>query len=598
MQPWQDLVARPHDIFGKIDFDPWQTGNVLVPELVRRSEQQVADRLFVRLEDGAGAYVAIGRIGEPLRHVSAETEESHRFTAKVEVHVHLLPKLDEPSGAHAELHRFVAGLELAIEQEHVGVPRRAEPAHDAIVVEHVRIHEEQIVVELVAHGPQRHHAALLKIRVEHRPHAQVAGNGFQRRRDALGLEADAEHELGYSGAPQNAHMALEQRLSAELEEALGTVSGRAQPDTETRCEHQRFHVAQDHTERPDNPYTRGMKWVSFVLFSAGLAGLLALLGYYGFADVGRVLASGAAGIVVVTLFHLLPMLADTLAWRWLLPRAHRGGLGDLLWMRWICESVNTLFPVAQVGGDVVRARLANQRGLPAADAAGTMIADLTTSAMMLVVFGSAGALLLWWRQGSASGGLFVALAVSAAMVGTFYLLQRAGLFSRLAWHAAQWMAHGYRDTIIGGADALDRALDAVYMRRADVLVSCACALGGLTLGAGEVWLALHFLGVDVGIVDAFILESLIQALRGAAFAVPGAVGVQEVGFVALGAALGLDGGTALALSLIKRARELVLGLPGLVAWQVAEGRRFLRKRGARADAAAALALQRPEDINR
>lgn len=341
-----------------------------------------------------------------------------------------------------------------------------------------------------------------------------------------------------------------------------------------------------------------MKWVSLVLFSAGLAGLLALVGYYGFADVGRVLASGAAGIAVVTLFHLLPMLADTMAWRWLLPRAHRGGLGDLLWMRWICESVNTLFPVAQVGGDVVRARLANQRGVPAADAAGTMIADLTTSAMMLVVFGGAGALLLWWRQGSASGGLFVALAVSAGMVGTFYFLQRAGLFSRLAWHAAQWMAHGYRDTILGGADALDRALDAVYMRRGDVLVSCACALGGLTLGAGEVWLALHFLGVEVGIVDAFILESLIQALRGAAFAVPGAVGVQEVGFVALGAALGIDGGTALALSLIKRARELVLGLPGLLAWQVAEGRRFLRKRGARADAAAALALQRPEDMNR
>jgi hypothetical protein len=34
--------------------------------------------------------------------------------------------------------------------------------------------------------------------------------------------------------------------------------------------------------------------------------------------------------------------------------------------------------------------------------------------------------------------------------------------------------------------------------------------------------------------------------------------------------------TALALSLIKRVADLAIGAPGLLAWQVLEGRRFLR----------------------
>jgi hypothetical protein len=36
--------------------------------------------------------------------------------------------------------------------------------------------------------------------------------------------------------------------------------------------------------------------------------------------------------------------------------------------------------------------------------------------------------------------------------------------------------------------------------------------------------------------------------------------------------------TALALSLVKRVRELLLGVPGLIVWQIAEGRHWLRKR--------------------
>jgi uncharacterized membrane protein YbhN (UPF0104 family) len=87
--------------------------------------------------------------------------------------------------------------------------------------------------------------------------------------------------------------------------------------------------------------------------------------------------------------------------------------------------------------------------------------------------------------------------------------------------------------------------------------------GGL-VGTGEVYLILQLFHHPVGWIDALILESLGQAIRGAAFAIPGALGVQEGGYLLLAPLAGLPPDAALALSLAKRARELMLGLPGLL----------------------------------
>jgi glycosyltransferase 2 family protein len=46
--------------------------------------------------------------------------------------------------------------------------------------------------------------------------------------------------------------------------------------------------------------------------------------------------------------------------------------------------------------------------------------------------------------------------------------------------------------------------------------------------------------------------------------------VQEGGFILIGGAFGLDPATCLALAGARRIRDLVIFLPGLVAWQFAE----------------------------
>ena len=55
---------------------------------------------------------------------------------------------------------------------------------------------------------------------------------------------------------------------------------------------------------------------------------------------------------------------------------------------------------------------------------------------------------------------------------------------------------------------------------------------------------------------------------------PGAIGVQEAGYLGLGSLFGVPPELALGVSLLRRARELCWGLPILALWQWQEVRRL------------------------
>ena len=84
------------------------------------------------------------------------------------------------------------------------------------------------------------------------------------------------------------------------------------------------------------------------------------------------------------------------------------------------------------------------------------------------------------------------------------------------------------------------------------------------------------MGLSSSAAEALLLESLSLAARSAAFPIPSGWGAQEAALIAVAAVTGLPAETALALGLVKRAREFAIGLPGLAAWAIAEHRRPLR----------------------
>ena len=101
-----------------------------------------------------------------------------------------------------------------------------------------------------------------------------------------------------------------------------------------------------------------------------------------------------------------------------------------------------------------------------------------------------------------------------------------------------------------------------------------------TVGSVEILLALYFLGHTVGFATAFVIHALTMAIRSIAFIIPAGLAAQEGGFILVGQLLGFSGSTALALGLIRRVREILLGVPGLVVWWSLETRRAGRKSAA------------------
>src|SRR6202035_2075295 len=128
----------------------------------------------------------------------------------------------------------------------------------------------------------------------------------------------------------------------------------------------------------------------------------------------------------------------------------------------------------------------------------------------------------------------------------------------------------------GSASAIDHAVVAIYTERSRLCRAGLLRLVGWAVGAGEIWLVLQFSYRPLGVVDAFILESLGAGVRAAAFMVPGALGILEGSSIVFGALFGLPAETALTIALARRVRELALGLPGLLAWHWVEGHRLLR----------------------
>lgn len=324
--------------------------------------------------------------------------------------------------------------------------------------------------------------------------------------------------------------------------------------------------------------------IRLVLVIAGLLGLgfiAWLIVDAGAAAVGEAMLLLGWALVPITLFHLMPLAISTWSWRLMLPAAGTPGFGILVGIRWIRESVNNLLPVGGVGGDLLGARLAHQRGVPGAAALGSVVADITVGLLTQLAFVVVGlALLLAYSTAPAVlaivGSVLAGLGIFFAIIILFFLLQNRGLIAFGAKIAGGLTSQARADRLVSNAGDVDRAIRAIY-RDPRIWRACAWRIAGWFLGAGEVWLVMYFLGKPIGVAEAIVLESFAVAVRSAAFFIPGAVGVQEGAFVLFGSLFGISAADSLAISLAKRVRELGLGLPGLAAWQAVEGRRLFRQ---------------------
>jgi putative membrane protein len=314
---------------------------------------------------------------------------------------------------------------------------------------------------------------------------------------------------------------------------------------------------------------------------AALAGLLlalALVALEGFDAVLQVLASARWGILVAALVHLWPLMFCAGAWGALMPPAWRPSLLALFLCRWIREGVNSMLPVAQVGGVVVQARLLSFRGVSGDLAGASVVVDMTLEVTTLFLFALVGLGLFATRgQAQTAAWLAVGLLIGCPVIIGLIAAQRFGLIRVLAGLTDRLARRpGWSSPL----RAVDQAIRAFYQDRRRIAVGAALHFLAWCLSAMEIFVLLRFMGQSIGLRDAVIVASLGYAVRAAGFLVPGALGIQEGGFMMLATLVGIPAQLGLALSLARRAREVMLGVPALLAWQFFEGRRLWKARRA------------------
>jgi len=151
-------------------------------------------------------------------------------------------------------------------------------------------------------------------------------------------------------------------------------------------------------------------------------------------------------------------------------------------------------------------------------------------------------------------------------------VQRHG--GRIAARLGARLLRGAVESLAGFRTALER----IYHSPSRVALSAVLHLAAWIANGAVVWLGFRIMGARLDLAGALAIESLVYAIRSAAVVIPNALGVQEGAYVVLGPLFGVGADVALAMSVLKRARDIAIGVPVLLLWQGAEGRRVLSER--------------------
>jgi putative membrane protein len=291
-----------------------------------------------------------------------------------------------------------------------------------------------------------------------------------------------------------------------------------------------------------------------------------------FAAVAR---AGIGGLALLCLFALVVFVSLAFAWSLLLPPAQRRPVRDFYIARLVRDSLAEISPFSPVGGMVAAARLMVLKGMSGAYAAASVAADATTEAMAQVAFLAfgLGVGFTQFRHMEGSGpvteAMLAVLLLAVPGIALLIFLQKrgAGFAERLARRFFPQMQAGV---------SFHQAIEELYESRSRLAASSALhLLAWIGAGVGT-YIAFRLVGGRIGFLNAVALEALLCTLRSIAAPVPAAIGVQEWGYALLAPLFGLPAEMGVAVSLLKRAREIVLGVPALLYWQTVEGRAAFR----------------------
>ncbi len=312
-----------------------------------------------------------------------------------------------------------------------------------------------------------------------------------------------------------------------------------------------------------------------VLFFAGVTLAVVLALHAGLKPISHAIAAvGWSGLAETCGLQLVSVFLCAAAW-WAVTDGT--SFRACFLSRWIRDGATTLVGPA-IGEGISARALTVLGGGSGSAAAATTIVDVAVEALSQAVYTLVAFAILFPRLGAGQTLKWV-LIVAASLLPV--LLMFAVTMSPRAMAAAQTLGERV-GRLFGAAPGasfdLAGMIGGIYGKPAKIGSAFLLHVVAWTTGAVQIWLIGRAIGAPVTLWDGLALHGLVCAARSAFFLVPWAAGVQEGGFLLVGAVMHLSPAAAIAMSLVLRGRDVVLGAPAIVIWYAAEARRGLAKR--------------------
>ncbi len=330
-----------------------------------------------------------------------------------------------------------------------------------------------------------------------------------------------------------------------------------------------------------------MKRLSYLLALLGVLIALLLVSYFGFDNVadavGRV---GWARFGMICVWQIVIFIIIGMAWDVITPASSGRRSWVMVWGRMVRDAAANCLPFSQVGAFVFGARAVRLLGVPWPTAAASTAVDVTAEFLAQIAFVCIGLGVLLARAPGSRLAVPVEVGVGlAVLAGYGFVWAQKGavpIFARIGRRiAGRWFGNAGESV-----DVFQAELASIYGHTGKLALGFFLHLIGWLCTGVSGWITYHALGVPIDFDDAMAIEALLAGSAAVTFLVPVNAGVQEAGYAGLGAIFGVPADLSLAASLVRRGRDIIVGVPILLIWQYAEVRHLRETKRVAAEAAA------------
>jgi glycosyltransferase 2 family protein len=314
-----------------------------------------------------------------------------------------------------------------------------------------------------------------------------------------------------------------------------------------------------------------MRRVETIIIVLALGFYVWFLHHFGTAQVLGYLRLAGWGLVLTISLEAFARIANTLGWRVTMGQyAAAVRFRELFSARIAGEAVDYVTPSAQLGGQFVMALMVKRRVRMAAGLSTVAIAALCEMVGQIVFI--AAALIVSLRLVPAAEEFFwpvvAGFTLALALIGGFLYVQTKSPFSYLLRAASKWFGVNPADYTASAAEADAILLDFYARHRIRIAASTLCYVVAWSLGPVEIYILLKLLHQAATFQIALLVEAVGLLIERATFLIPAKLVSQEGGKALILALLGYPPGVGFAVGLLRRAKEMVWVLFGLVCLMV------------------------------